>query len=187
MESRHNTRYTSGGLLDHQLAIRSRWTSENCLRRTCRQNFYRVTLCAMHSSYRICLTRHISETAWDRHILPLEQKKQEIASSIQWHHFNDLRWPTDKYTKFLSHDAMLAWYVLCDAPVLVRLSVLLGAEGPRDANSCRGTRRDVVVHAAYCYRRAAVAWSVHPCGLLLLGLWSNNRVTKVQSLPCLND
>jgi len=23
------------------------------------------------------------------------------------------------------------------------------------------------IHAAYCYRRAAVAWSVHPCGLLL--------------------
>jgi len=31
----------------------------------------------------------------------------------------------------------------------------------------RNPRRDVVVHAAYCYRRAAVAWSVHPCGLLL--------------------
>jgi len=64
---------------------------------------------------------------------------------------------------------MLARYILCDGPALVRASVRLGAEGPRDAKSCRGTR-DVVVHAAYCYRRAAVAWSVHPRGLLLLGL-----------------
>jgi len=62
---------------------------------------------------------------------------------------------------------MLVRYILCDGSVLVRLSVLLRAEGPRDANSCRGTRRDVVVHAAYCYRLAAVAWSVRPCGLLL--------------------
>ena len=61
---------------------------------------------------------------------------------------------------------MLARYILCDGSVLVRLSGLLRAEGPRDANSCRGTRRDVVVHAAYCYRLAAVAWSVRPCGLL---------------------
>jgi len=82
---------------------------------------------------------------------------------------------------------MLARYILCDGSVLVRLSVLLRAEGPRDANSCRGTRRDVVVHAAYCYRLAAVAWSVHPCGQLLLRLWSNNRVADVQALPCLND
>jgi len=30
------------------------------------------------------------------------------------------------------------------------------------------------VFAAYCYRRAAVAWSVHPRGILLLGLsWIN--------------
>jgi len=37
--------------------------------------------------------------------------------------------------------------------VLVRLSVLLGAEGPRKATSCRGTR--------------VATWSVHPHGLLL--------------------
>ena len=41
---------------------------------------------------------------------------------------------------FVSCDAMLARYILCYSPVLVRPSVLLGAEGPRDANSCRGTR-----------------------------------------------
>ena len=29
--------------------------------------------------------------------------------------------------------------------------------------------------------RAAVTWSVHPSGLLLLGLWSNNRVANVQA------
>jgi len=32
-----------------------------------------------------------------------------------------------------------------------------------DAQQWRGR----CIHAAYCYRRAAVAWSVHPCGLLL--------------------
>jgi len=63
---------------------------------------------------------------------------------------------------------MLARYILCDSPVLVRPSVLLGTEGPRDANSCRGTRvatssymrpiatdaqqwRGRSIHAAYCY------------------------------------
>jgi len=48
-------------------------------------------------------------------------------------------------------------------------------------------RREVVVHAAYCYRRAAVAWPVHPCGILLLGLWSDNRVANVQALPCFSS
>jgi len=43
----------------------------------------------------------------------------------------------------------------------------------------RDPRRDVVVHAAYCYRRAAVAQSDNPRGLLLLGLWSNNRVANM--------
>ena len=79
---------------------------------------------------------------------------------------------------------MLARYILCDGPVLVRLSVQLGAEGPRDAYSCRETGvatlsymrpiatdvqqwRGRSIHAAYCYRRAAVVWSVHPGGLLL--------------------
>jgi len=32
-----------------------------------------------------------------------------------------------------------------------------------DAQQWRGRS----IHAAYCYRRTAVAWSVHPCGLLL--------------------
>jgi len=50
-----------------------------------------------------------------------------------------------KYTKFfLSRDAMLARYILCDCSVLVRLSVLLGAEGSRDNNSYSDLRRDVV-------------------------------------------
>jgi len=79
---------------------------------------------------------------------------------------------------------MLARYKLCYGPVFVRPSVWLGAEGPRDAKSCRETRvatssltrpiatgaqqwRGRSIHAAYCYRRAAVTWSVHPCGLLL--------------------
>jgi len=57
-----------------QLAIYSWRTCESCLRRTCRRNFYRVTLCIMHSSYRIFLTCHISETARDRNILPLDRK-----------------------------------------------------------------------------------------------------------------
>jgi len=39
-------------------------------------------------------------------------------------------------------------------------------------------------HAAYCHLRAAVAWSVHPRVLLLLGLWSKYRVANVQVLPC---
>jgi len=39
----------------------------------------------------------------------------------------------------------------------------------------------VVVNAAYYYRRAAVAWSVRPRGLLLQRLWWNNRV----ALPCI--
>ena len=63
---------------------------------------------------------------------------------------------------------MLARYILCDGPLLVRPSVLLGAEGPHDAKSCRGTRvatssstrpitkdaqqwRGRSIHAAYCY------------------------------------
>jgi len=88
------------------------------------------------------------------------------------------------FLKFVSRDAMLARYILCDGPLLVRPSVLLGAEGPRDAKSCRGTRvatssstrpitkdaqqwRGRSIHAAYCYRHTAVAWLVHPCGLLL--------------------
>ena len=54
---------------------------------------------------------------------------------------------------------MLARYKLCYGPVFVRPSVWLVVQ--------RDPRRDVVVNAAYCYRRAAVAWSVHPCGLLL--------------------
>ena len=74
--------------------------------------------------------------------------------------------------------AMLARYILCDSPVLVRLSVQLRAEGPRDAVVQRGPpRHDVIgpstrpiatdtqqwrgrsIHAAYCYRRAAVAFT----------------------------
>ena len=39
------------------------------------------------------------------------------------------------------------------------------------------------IHAVYCYRRAAVAWFNNPRCLLLLGLWSNNRVANVQALP----
>jgi len=47
---------------------------------------------------------------------------------------------------------MLARYILRDGPVLVHPSVWLGAEGLRDAKSCRGTR---------------VATLSCPCGLLL--------------------
>jgi len=50
---------------------------------------------------------------------------------------------------------MLARYILCDSPVLVRLSVLLGAEGSRDAKSC-WTRAE-----------GPATRSVHPRGLLL--------------------
>jgi len=114
--------------------------------------------------------------------------------------FNNIRWPTHEYTIFfLSRDAMLARYILGDGPVLVRPSVRLGAEGPRDAKSWRGTRvatsymrliataaqqwRGRCIHAACCYRCAAVSRSVHPHGLLLLGLWSNNRA----ALPCFSS
>jgi len=48
-----------------------------------------------------------------------------------------LRSPTNKYTKFLSRDVILARYILCDSPVLVRLSV----QAVRD----RGTGRRQVV------------------------------------------
>jgi len=80
------------------------------------------------------------------------------------------------YIPFFSRDAMLARYILCDGPVLVRPCVLLGAEGPRDATHAEAPRREVVVHVAYCYRRSAVARSDSVRGLLLLGLWSNTRV-----------
>jgi len=43
-------------------------------------------------------------------------------------------------------------------------TILYVTEGPRDAKSCIDPRRDVVIHAAYCYRRAAVVRSVHPRG-----------------------
>jgi len=82
---------------------------------------------------------------------------------------------------FIARRYASAVYILCDSPVSVRPCVWLGAEGLSDAKSCRDPRRDVIVHAAYYYRRAAVAWSVHPPGLLLLGLWSNNRVANVQT------
>jgi len=68
---------------------------------------------------------------------------------------------------FIARRYASAVYILCDSPVSVRPCVWLGAEGLSDAKSCRDPRRDVIVHAAYCYRRTAVAWSVHPCGLLL--------------------
>jgi len=74
----------------------------------------------------------------------------------------------------------------CDSPVFVRMLVR-----ERETARCqvvqRDPRRDVVVHAAYCYRRAAVARSDNPRGLLLLGLWSNNRVANVQALPCFSS
>jgi len=76
--------------------------------------------------------------------------------------------PRTNIYKKLSRDAMLARYILCDGPVLVRPSVWLGAEGTRDTKSCRGTRvvasssmrptatdaqlwRGRSIHAAYCY------------------------------------
>jgi len=171
MESLHNTRL---GTCDTRavacLTINSRYTAGGRARIV-----YDALADEIFTAWRYALFIRATEFVWQgisRKRLEIgiyfswNKKKQEIASSIQWHHFNDLRWSTDKYTTFLSHDAMLARYILCDGSVLVRLSVLLRAEGPRDANSCRGTRRDVVVHAAYCYRLAAVAWSVRPCGLL---------------------
>ena len=81
--------------------------------------------------------------------------------------------PHRNIPNFLSRDTKLARYILSDGPVLVPPSVWLGTEGPRDTNLCRGIR-DVIVRVACCYRRAAVAWSFHPRGLLLLG--SNNLV-----------
>ena len=139
----------------------------------------------MHSSHRIFLTRN-------RPYLGNGLIYEYTSAGTKNRKFifypmapcNDLGWPIHKYTKFLSRDAMLARYKLCYGPVFVRPSVWLGAEGPRDAKSCRETRvatssltrpiatdaqqwRGRSIHAAYCYRRAAVTWSVHPCGLLL--------------------
>ena len=70
---------------------------------------------------------------------------------------------------------MPARCILCDSPVLVRLSVATPsrAEGP-------ALRRDRSIHAAYCYRRAAVAWSVHPFGLQIerrLKRWHRRRTS----------
>ena len=67
---------------------------------------------------------------------------------------------------------MLARYILCDSPVLVRLSVLLDAEGPRDAKSCRGTR--------------VATWSVHPRGLLLQ-THSSSGVVSPTTRPIATD
>jgi len=73
---------------------------------------------------------------------------------------------------------MLVWYVLCYGPMFIHLCIWLGTGGLPDATSCRGTR-DVVIHPANCYRCTAMAWSVRPRGLLLFGLWSNNRMANV--------
>ena len=82
---------------------------------------------------------------------------------------------------------MLARYILCDGPMLVRLSVLSRAEGPRDTNSYRATR-DVVVHAAYLLLQTRCSGVVGlSSGLLLFGLWSNNRVANIQALPCFSS
>jgi len=67
--------------------------------------------------------------------------------------------------------------IVCVTPTSVRL--VRGRGTARRQVVQRNQRSDVVVHAAYCYRHAAVAWSVHPCGLLLLGLWSDNLVVNV--------
>jgi len=97
---------------DHQLSIHCWPRRENCLRRTCRPNFYSVTLYAMHSSY-IFFGHAIS-----RHKLPLEQKNSKLRLLCNGTIFNDLGRPTHRYTTFLSRDAMLVRYILCDGPVL---------------------------------------------------------------------
>ena len=68
--------------------------------------------------------------------------------------------------------------------------VRLSGYGQRDrATSSRAevTTSHDVVYAAYCYTHAAVARSVHPRGLLLLGLWSNNWEANVQAPPCFSS
>jgi len=92
-------------------------------------------------------------------------KRNLMATFSNW----TLDDPLTNIPIFLSRKAMLPQNILCDSPVLVRLSVLLGAEGLRDAKSCRGTCVTTwsVHHAANCYRCAAVVWSVHLRGLLL--------------------
>ena len=91
---------------------------------------------------------------------------------------NDVGWPMHKYTKFLPHDSVLAQYILCYGSSFVHPSIWVYAEGPRDAKSCRGicvvtsssTRpiatdaqqwHGLSIHAAYCYRHAAVVRPVH--------------------------
>ena len=155
-----------------QLAIYSWRTCESCLRRTCRR-FYRVTLCIMHSSYRIFLTCHISETARDRNILPLDRKSWNYVLYPMAPLLMTLDDPQTNIPNF--YRATLC-YVMA-----LRCSVRL-ARGRGTARRLvvqRDPRRDVVVHAAYCYRRAAVARSDNPRGLLLLGLCSNNRVANM--------
>jgi len=63
--------------------------------------------------------------------------KNVFISSIEWHRFNKVRWPTDTYVyHFLPRDAMLTRYrpILCYGPLFIRPSVWLAAEGPCDAN-----------------------------------------------------
>jgi len=121
IESEHNTPVSRR---DKQrlacLTTNSRYTarrawriSENCLWHTCRQNFYRMMLYAMHSSHRIF---------W--HITGIK-KNRKLPLLSNGTTFNDRGRPTHKYTKFLSHDAMLARHILCDGPMCVSLSIRL--------------------------------------------------------------
>ena len=90
----------------------------------------------MHSSYRIFLTCHISETAWDRHILP-EQKRQEIASSIQWHLLMTLDDPQTYIPFFFARRYASAVYIVWLPCVSPSVRPLRG-RGTARCNSCRG-------------------------------------------------
>ena len=70
---------------------------------------------------------------------PVCNERRAVRSAVCW----PLDDPETNIPIFLSRDAMLARYILCDSPVLVRLSVLLAAEG------CYGTD-DRHAHHKYC-------------------------------------
>jgi len=123
-------------------------------------------------------------------------EKQEIMCSIQWHHF---QWPwmthTEIYQIFITRRYVSVDYILWWPGVSPFVHLITGRgnvwhqvvqrDPSRTLLSVRPIAtdtqqwRDRSIHAVYCYRRAAVVRSVHPCSLLLLELWRNNRVANV--------
>jgi len=66
----------------------------------------------------------------------------DVIKEIRWQHFQIDPSMINKqiYQIVIARRYASTIYILCDSPLLVRLSVLGDAEGPRDGKSCRGTR-----------------------------------------------